>query len=172
MSFSFILYSELLHLGWHKPESEPGAVLWGCLLHLRATLQGLPHIQSDEGRETRPRKGRGIYLRFGDEKETMLRRRCGQVEEGQQLTLLFVQRREPKLREFKELVQSDATGRGRDSNPGSGYKPTPTILPCLQELQSSKAAALITGRKPHITPFISELRTMILPGLASQIGRE
>ena len=49
MNFSFILYSELLHLGWRKPKSEPGAVLWGCLLYLRATLQGLPHIQSDEG---------------------------------------------------------------------------------------------------------------------------
>ena len=37
MSFSFILQSELLHLGWHKPESEPGAVLWGCLLPGRLT---------------------------------------------------------------------------------------------------------------------------------------
>ena len=68
--FSLYSTSELLHLGWHKPKSEPSAVLWGCLLYLRATLQGLPHIQSDEGRETQPRKGRGIYLRFGDEKET------------------------------------------------------------------------------------------------------
>lgn len=70
MSFSFILYSELLHLGWHKPKSEPGAALWGCLLQLRATLQGLPHIQSNEGRETQPRKGGGTYLSFGDETET------------------------------------------------------------------------------------------------------